>query len=200
MVLEDGQFRAASKLDQAAQVPGGVAAGGRTDEHQVQRRGHAHAFPDAHHGAVPRERGVETREGLVRAFVATLQEVDGAGVAVGQFLRERARRHAFGETRQVGQPGVVHAVDEHQARGGNPGQQRGGDGRVGGRCERAPFQGTQRRVLPRFGARAGQAVAEHRVQRRAPRGIAIEGARERVEQHAHCGADASGATRSRIQA
>jgi hypothetical protein len=106
--------------------------------------------------------------------------------------------------------GVEATVGEHQARGGDAGQQGGVERRRGGvgRGEGAALQRAQGGVLPGLLARAGQAVGQQALQRGAAAGAQLLGLRvaqrleagaEGIEQRVHH-ATFSGAIRSFSQA
>ena len=160
---------------------------------------HHYAFIDAQHRAFARQGGVEAGEDFVATLEAAAKEGRVARIATQRF-GQRQQRHALRQSAGVRQFAGQHAVDEDQARRGDVRQQRGFDDRYRGvGAKRAPLQRTQRGVLPRFGARAGQAVAQRVGQCGAARGVACETCGEGVEQGAHQ-AVASGAMRSLTQA
>ena len=185
VVLDQGEARAATDFDEVAQVPGGIGRLRRADQHQVDRSPGIDVVVDPQDRAIVGQRRVEAGEGLVGAGVAALQEI---GVARARFAQGAGDRQQLDAGRQPGQVagGVVEtAVDEHQPRRGDRGQH----GRVQrdrfGRREAAAFERAQRGVLPGLGARAGQAVAQHIVERRAAGRVADEARGQRVEQDAH---------------
>ena len=97
------------------------------------------------------------------------------------------------------------AVDEHDPRRGNRGEQRRIDGNRTRRAEAAALELAQRGVFPGLGARRRQAILEQLVELGAARGVAVEFRREGIEQGAHQAAPrpawaaAPGAMRCRIQ-
>ena len=185
LVLDQGEARAAADLDEVAQVPGGIGRLRRADQHQVDRSPGIDVVVDSQDRAVVGQRRVEAGEGFVGARVAALQEV---GVARARFAQGAGDRQQLDAGRQPGQVaggGVETAIDEHQPRRGDRGQH----GRVQrdrvGRREAAAFERAQRGVLPGLAARAGQAVAQHVIKRRAAGRVAGETRGQRVEQGAH---------------
>ena len=209
-VFDDVQGRVVAQLDQVAQVPGAFAVLRHRHRDQMQRQWRPHAFSHPDHGAFLGQGRIDTGKGLVAARVMAQQEVGLPRLAAGQQPGQRLHVHARRQAGQVAGTIVVAAVDEHQARDRDVGQQgrvAGRRGRVGGR-EGTPFQRAQRGVLPGLLARPGQAVGEQGGQRLAAsvaqlQGVRIEQRRvavaERVQQRAHR-ALACGATRSLSQA
>ena len=133
-------------------------------------RGDLHAGLHAQDHAFVGQGGVGAGEGLAALVVAAQDEVDVARLASSQRARQRFKRHSFRQAGQVAVRGHVAAVDEDQPRRRDAGQHAGVDRRRHGvgRGECAAFERAQRGVLPRFLARAGQAVGEQRVHERLP--------------------------------